>query len=236
MMKTIWKTMLVTATVSFPGATMVHSQTTTPVPAGMVEKDDLRNARYCEILVAKREGMSATASVYSTLGLNDCPAIKWEALDAAKLKDELHASMVTLNGPRYFTMDRNAIASPGAVVNFDGLETRMLAQMEIKAKQNRTPYTENIVERDDQYLYDRGKNVYELLAPNGREYVMQSYSQEIDKNLNEEGLLTLEDRLKLPHGWEYRVRKLHEDMVVRNLGGKAHVVQDDLRNTYQLVE
>ena len=236
MMKTIWKTALVALTVLFPGVALVHGQTTTPVPAGMMEKENLRNVRYCEILVAKRQEMSATASVYNTLGLNDCPANIWDALNAEKLKDELHATMVILNGPRYFTMDRNAIASPGAVASFDGLEARLLAKLEIKTKQDRTPYTENIVERDNQYLYDRGKNVYELLAPNGREYVMQSYSQEIDKNLNEEGLLTLEDRLKLPHGWEYRVRKLHEDMVVRNAGGKARVVQDDLRNSYQLVE
>lgn len=236
MMKTIWKIMLLAIPVSFPGVALVHSQTTTPVPEGMLEKDDLRNVRYCEILVARREGASVTASVYNTLGLNECPAMKWEALDAAKLKDELHATMVILNGPRYFTMDRNAIASPGAVANFDGLDARMLAQLQIKTKQNRTPYTENIVERDNQYLYDRGKNVYELVAPNGREYVMQSYSQEVDKNLNEEGLLTLEDRLKLPRRWEYRVRKLHEDLVVRDLNGKAHVIQDDLRNTYQLVE
>ena len=202
----------------------------------MVERANLRNVRYCEVFVAKRHGLSATASVYNTLGLNDCPEAKWSALNADKLKNELRATMVVLNGPRYFTMDRNALANPGAVATFDGLDARLVAQLEIKKKQDRTPYTENIVERQNQYVYDAGKNVYELVAPGGRVYIMQSYSQEIAKNLNEEELLTLQDRLKLPSHWEYRVRKLEKGLVVWNAGGKAHVVQDDLRNSYQLIQ
>jgi hypothetical protein len=41
--------------------------------------------------------------------------------------------------------------------------------------------------------------------------------------------------LKLPKGWQYRVRTLSEDLVVRSTG-KAHVLQDDLKNSYQLME
>jgi hypothetical protein len=132
-------------------------------------------------------------------------------------------------------MDRNALANPGNVATFDGLEARLVAQLEIKAKQNRTPYTENTVERESRYVYEPGNNVYELLAPKGRVYIMQSYSQEIDKNLNEEGLLTLAYRLKLPNGWECRVQKAEKELVVQSAGGKAQVLQDDLGNSYQLM-
>jgi haloalkane dehalogenase len=234
-MKSAGKTVLLALTISLPATLMLRAQST-PAPAGMVERANLRNVRYCEILVAERHGLSATASVYNTLGLNDCPEAKWSALSAGKLKNELHAAMVVLNGPRYFTMDRNALANPGAVATFDGLDARLVAQLEIRKKQNRAPYTENIVERQNQYVYDAGKKVYELLAPGGRVYIMQSYSREIDKNLNEEALLTLQDRLKLPNHWEYRARKLERELVVRNAGGKAHLVQDDLRNSYQLIQ
>jgi hypothetical protein len=205
-------------------------------PSGMKERDNLRNARYCEIFVATRHGVSATAAVYNTLGLNDCPADKWNALDTNTLKTELKATMVMLNGPRYFIMDRNALAKPGEVKNFDGLDARLVAQLEIKNRQKRTPYTENTVERQSQYVYERGKNVYELHAPDGRVFVMQSYSQEVDKSLNEQGLQSLATRLKPPKGWQYSVRKLDDDLVVRNSGTQAHVVQDELRNTYQLVQ
>jgi haloalkane dehalogenase len=208
----------------------------TASPAGMTERDNLRNVRYCEVFVATRHGMSAAAAVYNTLGLNDCPADKWSALDANKLKKELKATEVILNGPRYFVMDRNALANPGNVKNFDSLDARLVAQLEIKQKQKRTPYTENTVDRQSRYVYERGKNVYELVSPDGRVFIMQSYSQEIDKSLNEQGLQSLATRLKLPKGWQYRIRKLDDDLVVRNSGTQAHVVQDDLRNTYQLVQ
>ena len=62
---------------------------------------------------------------------------------------------------------------------------------------------------------------------------MQSYSQEVDKELNEAGLLALANRLKLPPGWKYRARTLDEDLVIQNVGGKAYVIQDNLKNTYQ---
>jgi haloalkane dehalogenase len=232
-MKIAWKAALLALVAVFFAGFPANGQSTTATQS-MIEGTNLRNVRYCEILVANRHGRSS--SVYNTLGLNDCPETKWAALNADKLKTELHASIVVLNGPRYFTMDRNALAPPGNLATFDGLDARLLAQIEIKKKQDRTPYTEKIIHRQNQYVYDRGKNAYELLAPGGRVYIMQSYSREINKTLNEEGLLTLQNRLKLPNGWEYQVRKLEEDLVVRNSDGKAHVVQDDLRNSYELVQ
>jgi hypothetical protein len=233
-MKMVCNTALLTLMVLSPAVLLLRGQSPTAL-AGMAEKTNLRNVRYCEILV-ERHGLSATASVYNTLGLNDCPEAKWSALNADKLKNELLASKVILSGPRYFTMDRNALAGPGEVATFDGLEARLLAQLEINKRRDRALYTENTVERQNQYVYDQGKNVYELLAPGGRTYLMQSYSQEVDQNLNEEGLLTLQNRLQLPSRWEYRVSKLEKDLVVRNSGGKAKVIQDDLRDSYQLIQ
>jgi hypothetical protein len=163
------------------------------------------------------------------------PHRKWASLDTAKLKKEWNVAAIVLNGPRYFIMDRNAIENPGKVQSFDGLDARLLAELEIKIHSSkRQPYTENGVQRQNRYVYDRGKNVYELLSPEGKVYVMQSYSQEVDKQLNEPALANLADRLNLPHAWKYRTRTLDEDLVIQNVGGKAYVIQDELKNTYQL--
>jgi hypothetical protein len=207
---------------------------TGPAPNGMREKDHLRNIRYCEVFVVRKHFFSTTADVYNTLGLNDCPAEKWASLDTAKLKKEWNVAAIVLNGPRYFIMDRNAIENPGKVESFDGLDARLLAELEIKIHSNkRQPYTENSVQRQNRYVYERGKNVYELLSPQGKVYVMQSYSQEVDKQLNEAALVNLADRLKVPHAWKYRTRTLEEDLVIQNGGGKAYVIQDDFKNSYQ---
>src|SRR6201981_2053960 len=123
----------------------------------------------------------------------------------------------------------------GKVESFDGLDARLLAELEIKIHSSkRQPYTENGVQRQNRYVYDRGKNVYELLSPEGKIYVMQGYSREVDKELNEAALVNLADRLKLPHAWKYRTRMLDEAPVIQNVGGKAYVIQDELKNTYQL--
>lgn len=207
---------------------------TGPAPNGMRERDHLRYVRYCEVLVVRKHFFSTTADVYNTLGLNDCPAEKWASLDTDKLKKEWNVAAIVLNGPRYFIMDRNAIEKPGKVESFDGFDARLLAVLEIRIHSNkRVPYTENGVQRQNRHVYERGKNVYELLSSDGNVYVMQSYSQEVDKELNEAGLLNLADRLKLPHGWKYRTRTLDEDLVIENVSGKACVIQDELKNTYQ---
>ena len=223
---------IVSAAILTGGVTFAQSNSS--ILTGMKEQDHLRNVRYCEILVVTRHGLSATAAVYNTLGLNDCPEQQWKALSPDQLKKENNADRVIMNGPRYFTMDRNALRNPGPTRNFDSLQARLLAQVEIeKSSSKRLPYTENTVNRESQYVYEPAKNVYELLSPNGRSYIMQSYSVEVDPHLNEEALAGLSSRLTLPKGWQYRVRKLSEPLIVRNTGSKAYVLQDDLRNSYQ---
>lgn len=205
-------------------------------PEGMRERAGMRDLRYCEIIVAKRHGLKVIADVYNTIGLNDCPAAQWKTMDAARLKAELKADQVVLNGPRHFMMDRNALKKPGDVATFDGMQMRRLAQVEMGLLQQRRPYTENTVDRESQYVFDAGKYVYELRSPDGHLYIMQSYSQEIDANLKESDLVNLARKLKLPKGWTFTARKVDRDLVVRNTGGKAHVLQDDLRDSYQRLD
>ena len=213
---------------------IAFAQSSSRAPEGMKERDHLRNVRYCEILLITRHGLAATAGVYNTLGLNDCPEQQWKTLDPDQQKKENHADRVIMNGPRYFVMDRNALRNPGPTRYFDGLQVRLVAQVEMeKSSSKRRPYTENTVIRESQYVYEAGKNVYELLAPEGRSYIMQSYSVEVDPHLNEAALAGLSSRLTLPKGWQYRVRQLSEPLMVRNTGSKAYVLQDDLKNSYQ---
>src|ERR1700747_2422645 len=74
--------------------------------------DDVRDRRYCELFVVKRQGAHLAADVYNTLGLNDCPQAAWGAIDTGKLASELGAVRVIRNGPRYFIMDRLASGEP----------------------------------------------------------------------------------------------------------------------------
>ena len=64
------------------------------------------DARYCEIIPVQRSGFHFLATVYNTLGLNDCPAPLWDNITEAGMKKQFDAVKVLLNGPRHFVMDK----------------------------------------------------------------------------------------------------------------------------------
>ncbi len=194
---------------------------------------DFHDARYCEVLILRGEVPDATVTVFNTIGINQCPAAKWEALDAGALAQELGAKVVILNGPRHFLMD-SATGDPGRTRSFGALRMRKVATISIDSNDDLVPrtYTERTIERHNTWTWEAGRRVYELRAPTGRTYVMQSYSQIRDPQLMIGQLRTLGARLPLPDGWRYRSRVLERDLTLR-ARGTATVVQDDLTNTYQ---
>jgi hypothetical protein len=188
------------------------AQSTTPLKM----LDDVRDRRYCEFFVVKRQGAGLTAGIYNTLGLNDCPQATWDAIDIAK--DRLASGDVT----------------KGAV-DVQGLAMRSVAVMNLRLVElieKRAFYVERTIGRTTDWVFLAGKPVYELVSPNGRVYVMQSYSQIVDPNLRYADLATLGSHLKLPKGWQYRSRTLTADLVAQ-ARGEAHIIQDGLQNTYQ---
>jgi hypothetical protein len=199
-------------------------------------RDHMRNARYGEIVVVTGGPFQFVGHVYNTIGLNDCPEAAWKALDPKQLAKEWKARTVILNGPRYFMMDRISLANPGGVASFDGLQARHLADVEISLgsvlRGKAQPYTDNVVKRTTVYVYSKGKMVYELHAPDGRVYVLQTYALIVDPHLTEADLATLGSRLQLPQGWKYQARKLDKDLEMRTTG-IAYVLQDNLENSYQ---
>ena len=249
MKRTLWLFILASMMAVGCGSSEQSSGSNTPeqqpdeaTTAAVGERSDLRNARYCEIILVTGRLNNIEGAVYNTIGLNNCPAEQWEALDPEQLKEEYQANDIIFNGPRYFMMDENSLAEPGEVASFDGLEMRHLATLELPAGSligdnlEGQPYTENTVDRETEYVFRGGLPVYELVSPDGQVYVLQSYSQIVDPTLTEDDLPNLGDRLELPEGWQYRVRELDEDLVLRTVGGEAHVIQDDLKNTYQRVD
>jgi len=211
----------------------------TLAPAGVASAatrsgSKLHDARYCEILVLKGAPPTATVTVWNTIGLNKCPDAWWRGFDAGDLARELGATFVVLNGPRHFLMD-SASASTGGTRRFHGMQMRKVATIPIKslAELTQTPYTDRTISRTNTWRWNRGRTVFELVAPGGDTYVMQSYAQIKDPSLTLAKLGALGRRLQLPLGWRYRTRKLRRPLVL-TARGSATVLQDDLQNTYQL--
>jgi hypothetical protein len=226
----------------FAGLLVVVAPATAETQAPVVERgtiSGIRDARYCEIIPVVREGLHLEATVYNTLGLNDCPPAIWDKITEAAMKERFGALTVLLNGPRHFIMD--AITAGGGTksgekieVDGMGLTERATIDLGLLDLLHR-PYRETTIDRDTRYLFEAGKPVFMLEAPDGARYVMQAYAQIIDKTLAYDDLPALGAKLKLPSGWRYASMVPDKDLLL-GAAGKATIIQDDLDNTYQKLD
>lgn len=199
-----------------------------------------RDARYCEILPAYPAGdRQLRLDVYNTLGYNDCPADWWASLDPDQIAEENGAVGTVLNGPRYFVMDQMTAegeSQNGAVKTFNGQQAQYRASLNktLRSLIFSKPYTTSTIDRQTDYLYKAGLPTYRLTDATGKVYIMQTYSQQVDPTLTMDQLASLGGRLKLPKGWAYTVVTPTADLhAVAN--GEATLIQDDLMNSYQLL-
>jgi hypothetical protein len=120
-------------------------------------------------------------------------------------------------------------------VEFNGLQLRERATITVNLADIlniQKPYHVNTVKRSTEFTYLKGGKVYELISPTGEIFRMQSYAQIVDQNLKIDDLDRLNEQLKPPKGWLYRVRVLEKDSILK-ADGVAYVLQDELQNSYQ---
>ncbi len=202
---------------------------------GAMASQDVFEKRYGEILLVRMGEHGPEATVYNTFPLNDCPAQLWDALDATAIAEEHGAVAAMLNGPRYWLMSQigKRAGEPQPTAVFGGIE--MIEQATVQMSSNNpAPYSENKVDRRAVFTFAAGRPVFELVDPGGRRWVMQTWSQVVDENLTIGDLPGLGARLHLPDGWRYETRTLTEPLVVDTTETVAHVMQDELTNSYSL--
>lgn len=209
--------------------------------------DDLRNMRYAEVFHIGGNELThdLQAAFYNTTGLNNskdprdtCPADLWAKVDPETIKKQYDVLGVFKNGPRYWMMDWIELPV-GAERDFNGLKARWFGQVQLPLgvdlkEKGSSAYHPTTVARKSQMGFNKGKLVFILDDAEGNPWVMQAYSLIVDPNLNYDSLKDLGSKLKLPPGWKFRVQLLDRDLTIRAVDGIAHIVQDDLENTYDL--
>lgn len=197
--------------------------------------EDLSGKRYGEVLLVEVGESGPQATVYNSFPLNDCPAELWSKLDAQAIAAENGAAAALLNGPRYWLMNsiEKEPQGPQERKTFGGIE--MIKQATVAmSSMNPAPYSANEVSRNTVFVFDAGAEVYELVDPDGRRWVMQTWSQVVDPDLSRADLPGLAGRLNLPDGWRYEPRVLTDTLRVDTRTRPAQVTQDDLTNSYSL--
>jgi hypothetical protein len=226
---------------AFVAATLLGSVATTAQAQTQSQgSGELRDRRYCEILLGYIYAAKANLPVFNTIGFNYCPQDKVSSLNLNELKKENAADVALLNGPRHWVLDAIDgldVSGSGETKNFGGMEMTKAGQTELPlSAQNGvvtpSPYTTTEISRTTISTYDAHKAVFELTDPSGNVYVMQSYSQQVDPNLKMSDLPSLGSHLELPAGWTYKTEILQETLAL-NSNGLTTVVQDELEDTYQ---
>ena len=200
-----------------------------------MSNQDVFGKRYGEVLLVRMTESGPEATVYNTFPLNDCPAELWDALDAQAIAQQNGAAAALLNGPRYWLMSRigKKAGEPQPTRSFGGLEMIEQATVQLSSN-NPQPYSVNRVDRKAVFTFGAGRPVFELVDPDGRRWVMQTWSQVVDKDLTLDDLPGLASRLNPPPGWRYETRTLTTPLVVDTTDSVAAVMQDELTNTYSL--
>ena len=202
----------------------------------MTEKSaDVFGLRYGEVLLVTMGEAGPEAAVYNSFPLNDCPADLWAKLDAHAIAEKHGAVAALLNGPRYWLMSgiEKQASGPPKITSFGGIEMVQQAVVQLSSM-NPAPYSVNRVDRKAIFVFDAGRPVFELVDPDAQRWVMQTWSQTVDAALRLDDLPGLANRLNLPHGWVYQGRILSEPLRVDTTTRDAHVLQDNLANSYSL--
>lgn len=198
----------------------------------------IRNLRYGEVLLVTLGQGPPKVEVYNSFPLNDCPAELWEKLDAVALATEHGATFAFLNGPRYWLMDGIGKVDPiePVVAEFGGIAMRRVATVQVDDFANRGPFQPVSVNRGAAFMFDAGSDGHVLTDPEGRQFIMQAYCTAVDPTLTIDKLAGLGERLTLPAGWRFATVRLADELTVDTTARPATVVQDELQNSYTLVD
>lgn len=196
---------------------------------------DVFGKRYGEVLLVRMGAAGPEATVYNSFPLNDCPADLWDALDAEAIAKDSGAAAALLNGPRYWLMSHITKQAGASQPTRDFGGIAMIEQATVQLSSNNPqPYSVNKVDRRAIFTFGAGRPVFELVDTEGQRWVMQTWSQVIDKSLTLEDLAGLSSRLTPPAGWRYETRTLTSPLTVDTTTREAHVLQDELTNSYSL--
>jgi hypothetical protein len=218
----------------------------------VISGDRMHGKHHAEVLIMSRdaEGPGGAGNYFNSLGvLDDVPDeefdARFRALDSEELKKEYGGDAVRFNGPRRFLADRfTAEAFDGGKVSMLGpipmylYGTFVVPDFDAFIAGKQTPYRETVSKRTTTWFFEAGAEVYELVSPEGNVFVMQSASLGVDPGNTVGKLPTLGDRLSLPEGWQFRLRTLEEELVMRATyddDPPNTIVLDELENNYQRV-
>lgn len=213
-----------------------------PIAGNTVYLEKARDYAFCEFEVVMGQPPNLVVQVYNTSGTVPCTPGKLDSIDAKALAKKVGADAVIKNPTRWWLMDGMWLYGAGETYDFDGVKATWMAALKLDAGQMKeggkpfATYKPTVVARNSKMLWKKGSQVYLLRDPDGKAWIMQAYTNLVEKTLTAADLPQLGSKLKLPPGWKYEVKTLDKDFTYippASTGHLTHAVSDDLQNVYQ---
>jgi len=197
------------------------------------------NFEFCEVaLITGTSKENAIADFYNSTGTDICTPERFAGLDEKTILTETGARSVFLNPSRHWMFDEFDVYEDGIERTFGGVKMTWMGVVPVEQLEKGVTmghYVPGYIYRDNQFKFNKGSEIYLLDAPDGEVFVMQSFTNFVQKEVSMNNAKDLGRLLKMPPGWKYRAVVLDRDLLVnqKRTNNLAHVFQDDLKNAYQ---
>jgi len=221
-----------------------------------------KNDQYCVFFVIETKLLEVKVSKFSSHRLTHCGQEQYERLTAvsiaAQLQSFMRARQVLFAGVHTSLASRNISREIKPYIEIGSLSFRSTAEFKVSyfsvlkkyilnttygQEFNRSivgSYVPVKVTGESHLVYDAGLRAYEITAPDGVVYLMTSYTNYFNRDINEDTLKDLGQSLNLPVGWSYRSRILDKEITVNATTllpfGHAIFLADEYNNFYTRIQ
>jgi hypothetical protein len=207
------------------------------VPGREIHLQDMRGHSFCEVgLITGANPDNAIANIWNTTGASNPTPGQFDALDPDTIASENGALRAWLNPVRHWMFDRLDVREAGEDKTFGGITGTWMGV--VSAATLMQPADQRSYDRAYSYststfTFSSGSEVYLLDAPDGEVFIMHSFARYLNPMVSEDDLAHLYRWLALPNRWGFRAEMLDQDLEVSsNADNLAHVLEDNLHNTY----
>lgn len=181
----------------------------------------------------------------------NCDESHFDNLTLASMEAQLRAvqqpMFVIRGGAHQYLMDVNLATLPNPFIRIGELIFSAVGLVEIPVTEmiksaryrpdnlvasNYVPFN---MQANIQYIWNIGRPVHRLVAPNGDRYVMYGYTTRIIKQLNKANLAEIGPLLNMPEGWTYESYLLDKTLTIKTSPLNRFSVDmlfDDANNLY----
>jgi hypothetical protein len=248
--------LLVAATISAPTSQAIAQAATGSSPPAALKAPcevralNWRGRAFYEVLFMNRVpgGPAGSGNYFNSIGSpyeasSEVTDARFRELNADVLRREFGSDGVFFNGPRRFVANgvtgiayNNCAPRVMNSITFFLYGTFEVPDLEAFVTTAPPAYRPLVSKRTNTFIFNAGEQVHELITPEGEVYTMFSLSLKVDPSNSIEKLATLGERLSLPAGWRYRVRKLDRELTLSSsydANPPNTIVLDQFQGNYQ---